>query len=671
VDNMKEIVKLREQIRQYDYEYYVLAEPTISDFEYDQLLKRLEELEIRYPESVTNDSPTQRVSGIPTKDFPTVRHEIPMLSLSNTYNEQELTDYHERVVSGLDEGQMVIYNCELKIDGVAVSLVYENNQLLRGVTRGDGEQGDEFTNNVRTIKSIPLRVREVSGLSKNFEVRGEVYLSKSVFARINQKRKDEELSTFANPRNAAAGTLKMQDPQIVADRSLQMFCYYLFTKQDSDTSAKSHSENLDFLKQLGFQVNPHYKLCRGMDGVMEFLDEWEKKRGTLDYEIDGVVIKVDSIEQQQRLGSTAKSPRWAIAYKFKADRVKTRIHDIVWQVGRTGILTPVAELESVFLAGTTVSRATLHNPDEIIRKDIRIDDVVYIEKGGDIIPKVVQVVTEERTTDSSPLPMPEKCPSCGTPTERSDGEAALRCPNWECPDQIIRRIEHFVSRGAMDIEGLGSAAVELFVKQKLITNITDIYNIKKEDLVDLERMGEKSAQNLVSGIESSKLQPLYRLIFALGIPFIGVTAARQLSSAFNSLDRFAQADFESLIALDGIGDKMAESIIIFFDDSHNLQTIEQLESAGLNTREEKVEETTAQPLNGFTFVLTGTLPNLSRDEAAEIIRSNGGSVTSSVSSKTDYVLAGEKAGSKLKKAQDLNINIINEQDLYELTNQMD
>ncbi|MGD9486837.1 MAG: NAD-dependent DNA ligase LigA [Calditrichaceae bacterium] len=659
MDAAIKIQQLKNKIRRYDYEYYVLAEPSISDYQYDQLLKELEQLEKDHPQLITPDSPTGRVSGEPTKDFPTVRHPFPMLSLSNTYNESEFREFDQRVRSALKEHEPVEYVAELKIDGLAVSLLYENGLFVRGATRGDGIQGDDITVNLRTIRSIPLRVFSETENPAPFEVRGEVYFPKASFLKVNQQREEEGESLFVNPRNAAAGSLKMQNPKIVASRNLQMYAYYLYSEMDL-FHHENHIQNLESLKKLGFSVNPHFRMCKNIDDVLLFVNEWENKREELPYEIDGVVVKVNKIAQQKRLGATAKSPRWAIAFKFKSLQAETRILEITWQVGRTGIVTPVAELKPVFLAGTTVSRATLHNPDEIERKDIRKGDFVLIEKGGDIIPKVVAVLRKKRDDAIAEINIPDKCPGCGVNLLRIEGEAALRCPNVQCPEQIMRRIEHYASRGAMDIEGLGSAMVELLVGNKLIKNIADIYQLKKEDIINLDRMGEKSAVNLINAIEKSKNQPLNRLIFALGIPFIGATSAKILSSNFKSLKALVEADRDSLLSQDGVGEKMADSIVSFFSHSENAELIDRLIKTGVKTEEEEPSHSKKTKISGKIFVLTGTLPLLKREEAAKLIEQNGGKVQNSVSGKTDFVLAGEKAGSKLQKAISLGVTIIDE-----------
>ncbi len=658
MDVKKRIEELRRLINKYDYEYYVLAQPSISDYEYDQLMKELEALEKAHPELITPDSPTQRVSGQPIKEFPTVQHRKPMLSLANTYNEMEFREFDQRVRQALP-GETVEYVTELKIDGIAISLHYENRRFVRGVTRGDGLQGDDITPNLRTIRSIPLVVRNVQNVPEFFEVRGEIYMSKEAFVRLNREREEQGETLFANPRNAAAGSLKLQDPRIVAERGLNLFSYYI----DADVPGfvrPTHFENLKLLQELGFPVNPHFRLCKSVDEVLDFVKEWEAKRDSLPYEIDGVVVKVNKLEQQERLGATAKSPRWAIAFKFKAQQAETLLEKITWQVGRTGIVTPVAELKPVPLAGTTVSRATLHNADEIRRKDIRERDWVFIEKGGDIIPKVVGVDLKKRPKDSKPAEIPKTCPVCGTELVQFEGEVAIRCPNLSCPAQIKRRIEHFASRGAMDIEGLGTALVEMLVDKGLIKDIADIYQLKKEEVAQLERMGEKSAKNLMEAIEKSKQQPLDRLIFALGIPYIGATAAKILAKHFKTLEALQNATKEELEQIDGIGEKMAESIVRYFKNEHNRRILKRLKQAGVKTELEEDATVENPVLQGMTFVLTGTLPHLKREEAKALIEKYGGKVSSSVSKKTTYVLAGADPGSKLNKAQQLGIPIIDE-----------
>jgi DNA ligase (NAD+) len=661
VNIKKEIEKLRKELQQHDYNYYILAEPTISDFDYDQKLKKLEKLEQANPQYITPDSPTQRVSGAPTKEFATVQHRIQMQSLANTYSEEELREFDKRLKGLLEPNEFYEYVAELKIDGLAVSLIYEDGMFVRGATRGDGTTGDDITQNLRTIKSLPLKLMKAPKYSE-FEIRGEVYMPHESFLRLNKKREEDGEPLFANPRNSAAGSLKMQDSRLVAQRG-DIFCYRLIDYSDPDKKL-FHFESLNKIKSLGLPVNPFARKCSTIDTVLEYCHEWEKKRDTLAYEIDGVVIKINDPEQQNRLGSTAKSPRWAISFKFKARQVKTRIEKITWQVGRTGAVTPVAELTPVQIAGTVVSRATLHNPEEIERKDIREGDMVFVEKGGDIIPKVVEVIQSERDPSSETYQIPDKCPVCQTKLKRSKQEAALRCPNYNCVAQVVRRIEHFSSRGAMDIEGLGSALVEMLVNNHLVRDISDLYQLKSHALSELEGLGKKSADNLISGIQKSKTQSLDRLIFALGIPFVGITAARILADHFHDLDSLRAADRISLENLPGIGQKMAESIYQYFKSDTNRKIIEKLRKAGLTFK--SGEKNTSGLLTGKTFVLTGTLPNLTREEASNTIIRQGGRVSSSVSRATDYLLAGEKAGSKLNKAKSLGITIINEDEFFKM-----
>jgi len=656
LDRIAEIEKLKTQINEYDYHYYTLSQPIISDYEYDQFIKKLEDLE-KEAQYFTKDSPTQRVSGTPTKEFSNIAHRYPMLSLSNTYSKEELMDFDKRVKNILNENESYEYFCELKIDGLAVSLIYENGYFDAGATRGDGISGDDISTNLKTIRSIPLKIID-KDLLKDFEVRGEVYFPTVEFEQMNKERENNEESLFANPRNAAAGSLKLQDAKEVAKRGLRIFCYQLFS-EDSIFNNQLQSENIKALKTMGFPTNPNLKICKSITEILEFCDEWEKKREELPYEIDGVVIKINDLEQQERLGTTAKSPRWAIAYKFKAMQAETILDSITWQVGRTGTVTPVANLQPVSLAGSTVSRATLHNPDEIKRKDVREGDRVIIEKGGDIIPKIVSIVNPDDNNRNEVYKIPEQCPVCNSILKRFEDESALKCVNFECPAQILRRIEHFVSRGAMDIDGLGSAIIELLINENLIKDAGDIYSLKADQISDLERMGEKSADNLINSIEESKSKPLDKLIFGIGIPFIGATAAYSLARHFKSLDNLGVSEKEELEAINGIGSKMAESIVSFFKNGKNREVIKKFEYAGLLLDLEDKEKG-GNKLEGKTFVLTGTLQNYKRQAVAEIIKNEGGSVSSSVSKLTDYVLAGEKAGSKLKKAKGLNIKILSE-----------
>ena len=655
----KEIEALREEIRQHDYRYYVLGEPTISDFEYDRLMEKLILLERQHPKLITVDSPTQRVGGEPTKVFPTVNYDIPMLSLGNTYTQDELYEFEKRLQNALP-GESIEYVTELKFDGIAVSLIYRRGNLVQGATRGDGERGDDITHNLKTIRSIPLRTFEKVKLPRNVEVRGEVYMTKAGFKKLNRRQEKAEEKTFANPRNATAGTLKQQDPKIVASRPLVFSAYYLrMIGGKTEPSIATHFDGHHLMRELGPPVSRHTALCRSMWDVIDFCNTWEEKRDELPFEIDGVVIKVNSIRQQLTLGTTAKSPRWAIAFKFKAKQATTLLKEIHLQVGRTGTVTPVAVLEPVFLAGSTISRATLHNEDEIGRKDIRPMDTVLIEKGGDVIPKVVQVILEKRPSDSKPYKMPKFCPVCKSSLVRIEGEAALRCENIACPAQVHRRIEHFASRGAMDIEGLGEALVQQLVECRLLSDFGGIFYLKKDDLVDLERMGEKSADNLLDAVAKSKRQPLDRVIFALGIRFVGAGGATLLADTFGSIDKLKEASLEILDSIEGVGPTIAESVVQFFKQKHNIMVVEKLRKAGVRMAEERGSRTEGVFQNKV-FVLTGALSRFTRDGAAELIESEGGKVSSSVSRNTDYVLVGENPGSKYRKALDLDVEIVDE-----------
>jgi len=660
----KKIEVLRDQIRENDHRYYVLAQPTISDEEYDKLLKELEALEKEHPELMTPDSPTQRVGSDLTKEFKPVEHKIPMLSLSNTYSEDELFDFDRRVKDGLDDNDKVEYLVELKIDGASVSINYVNGFLKTAATRGDGTIGEEITNNVRTIKSIPLKIKKDNSILfklNDFEVRGEIFMNIADFEKLNEEREKSGEKIFANPRNSTAGTLKLQDPRIVARRPLNTFTYSLISPEDEP---KSQEENLIILRKLGFKVNEHYKKCSSMEEVIQVCKKFEILRDKLKYEIDGAVIKVNSIRQQSKLGSIAKAPRWAVAFKFKSKQTSTTVKAITWQVGRTGAITPVAELEPKLLAGSTISRATLHNFDEIERKDIRVGDKVIIEKGGDVIPKVVEVVLNERPTGSKKTKPPEKCPTCGSKLFKPEGEVAYYCENTECPDQIKGRLEHFASRGAMDIEGLGESLIDLFVEKGFLKTYSDIYKLEnfKDNLVAIERLGEKSISNLLHSIGRSKEKPFDKVLFALGIRYVGSGAAKKLAAHFKSLDSLMLATEEKITEVYEIGESISKSVKKFFSDNHNKKIIEELKKAGLKFSfvDDNAVFVGDNFFRGKTFVLTGTLNSFTREEAEEKITSFGGSVTSSVSKKTDYVLAGEKAGSKLDKAKTLGIKILDE-----------
>lgn len=658
----KKIEKLRVAILDHEYKYYVLSQPSISDFEYDQLMEQLLTLEKQHPELITPDSPSQRVGGEPTKEFPSVIHEVPMLSLSNTYSEQELLDFDKRVRDILGN-QSYRFIAELKIDGVAISLVYRNGIFVRGATRGDGTQGDDISGNLKMIRSIPLRVEGGKGLPKSFEVRGEIYMTKKDFTAMNKKQSELGEKIFVNARNTTSGTLKLQDPKIVARRRLNMFTYFLRT---NDLPLKSHFDNLHILKKLGFAVNENAKVCNSISDVKEFCDLWNTKRSSLPYDIDGVVIKVDAIQHQEELGSVAKSPKWAIAYKYPAQQMETTLKDITLQVGRVGTITPVAELEPVFVGGSTVSRATLHNEDFIKELDVRIGDSVFVEKGGDVIPKVAGVNIKKRKNNSLLYKFPSKCPECSSKIFRPEGESAYYCENFECPAQVRGRLEHFAQRRAMNIEGLGEAIIDLLVNENLIHNVADIYTLKKDQIAALERMGEKSAQNLLDGIEISKSLPFNRVLFGLGIRFVGEGVAKLLAGNFSSVTDLKNAPQVTLENIDGIGPRIAESIVRFFTDKHSLQLVDRLAKSGVQLTSEKKNISSSSPVAGKTFVLTGGLETMSRDEAKEKIESLGGKPVSSVSKKTDFVIVGSDAGSKFQKAIELGVKTINEKEFLDL-----
>ena len=658
-DINKKINLLIEKIADADYKYYVLADPDIEDLKYDMMMKELEALEKEHPELITPDSPTQRVSGEPTKKFQTVTHSVQMLSLANSYNFDDLIDFDKRI-KNLIPNQKYEYVCELKFDGLAVALIYQNGKFTLGATRGDGTTGDDVTNNLKTIRSIPLVTK--SDTYKNFEVRGEVFIKKDDFIKINEEQELKEEKIFANARNTAAGTLKLKNSKTVASRPLNIFAYYLISNEIKLTS---HFENLQILKKLKFPVNPYTKKVSSIDEVKNFCDEVDILREKLPYEIDGVVVKIDSLRQQDTLGSVAKSPRWAIAYKFKAKEQVTKLKTITLQVGRIGTITPVAELEPVFLAGSTISRATLHNFDEIKRKDIRVGDYVTIEKGGDVIPKVTGVVKEKRPKGSKEFPLPERCPVCNNKLQKPEDEVSFYCPNYFCKAQIQGRIEHFVFRDAMDIEGLGTSIIEIFLQKGFIKDIADLYKLieHKEELIKLERFGEKSINNIINSIEESKKKPFEKVLFAIGIRHIGEKSAKIIAKHFNSIDKLSTASAEDISSVHEIGPKIAESIVNFFKDEKSKILIEKLKKAGINFKSEKVNEENLNPnFKSKTFVLTGSLENYTRDKATEIIENLGGRVSSSVSKNTDYVLAGAEAGSKLDKARKLGVKIISEKE---------
>ena len=654
-DIAQRIALLSAELSEHLYRYHVLAAPTISDQDFDRLLAELQALEEAHPALKQPDSPTQRVGGAPTSDFPTVRHTRPMLSLDNSYSRQDVEDFDRRVRQSLPD-EAVEYVFELKIDGVALSLIYQDSLLVRAVTRGDGVQGDEITANARTIPTIPLRLRQ-PGI--NCEIRGEVYMESRDFAQLNAQRTDDGEPLFANPRNSTAGSLKLQNPNLVAKRNLRFFAYWIHAEDGGQTR---HSECLETLRNWGLIV-PEHKHCASLADVFDHYDRYAATRAALPYEIDGVVIKVDSLSQQERLGYTAKSPRSAMAYKFPAYQARTQLLDIHLQVGRTGAVTPVAILDPVPLAGSTIARASLHNADEIHRKDIRIGDTVIIEKGGDVIPKVVEVDPSARPADSVEYAFPNQCPSCKSPLTRDAEEAVARCDNPTCPAQLRRRLEHFASRNAMDIEGLGPAVVEQLVEQGLVKNLSDLYELNAKSLGALERMGEKSAQNLLDGLSRSKEQPFDRVLFALGIRHVGATVARTLAREFRNIDALCEASVKDLEDTHEIGPTIARSL---HASLHALPALDPVlyklkNKAKLKFKMETEEEAApASHFNGKTVVITGTLSNYSRDEAAALIERLGGKTTSSVSKNTDLLVAGEKAGSKLAKAQALGVTVLDE-----------
>ena len=662
-----EIEKLREEIRYHEHRYYALDDPQISDAEFDKLMSRLKVLEDEHPGLVTPDSPTQRVGGAPAQQFPKVRHAKPMMSLDNTYSVEELNDFDRRV-RDLSGRSQVEYVGELKLDGLSMSLIYEHGVLARGVTRGDGTEGEDVTANVKTIRSVPLRISQSKlasiGNPARFEVRGEVVMPRRAFEKLNAQREAAGEPKFANPRNSAAGTMRLLDSKFVAQRHLDMFLYYLFTA-GSESKFHEHWKALDTLVQLGFKVNPHRHLCSSFDELLEYIQQWELKRDKLDYEIDGIVIKVNDTRVWAELGNTAKSPRWAIAYKYPARQATTKVLDIKVQVGRTGILTPVAVLQPVLLSGSTISRATLHNEDEIGRLDLKIGDKVFIEKGGEVIPKVVKVVLPH-PQDTREFHMPDHCPVCGSKAFRAAGEVAWRCLNPDCPAQLKESLLHFAARRAMNIDGLGEALVDQLVDKKMARSVADLYSLTEAQLASLDRMGGKSAANLVQEIDRSRCAELARIIFAIGIPFVGERTAHLLADHFVSLDQLAHASEEALIEVPEIGPKTASGIVQFFREERNLKLLEKLRQAGLRLEQKPTRQLHGQPLAGKQFVLTGTLPHYSRDDARKLIEDAGGRVTGSVSNKTDYVVAGEDAGSKLERAKELGITVLPEDDMLKL-----
>lgn len=656
-DIKKRIEELREIIEYHNHKYYVEDNPEISDYEYDMLMRELKKLEEEYPEFKSPNSPTERVGGKPLKEFQQVQHAVPMLSLQDVFSFEELKDWHNRVVSTVGEVEYVV---ELKIDGLSVSILYEKGELVRAATRGDGNIGEDVTQNVKTIKSLPLRIKDKNLL----EVRGEVYMPKKEFERLNEEREILELPLFANPRNAAAGSIRQLDPKITAERKLDIFIFNI--QRYSGPKIEKHKDGLEYLKELGFKVSPVRYVCKDIDEVIEKIQQLGETRGDLPYDIDGVVVKVNELDKRDILGQTAKTPRWAVAYKYPAEKKKTKLKDIILQVGRTGAITPTAILEPVRIAGTTVSRATLHNEDYIREKDIKIGDTVIIQKAGEIIPEVVEVVFEERDGSEVAFEMPKNCPVCGGLAVREEGEAVLRCTNMSCPAQIKRSIVHFASRDAMNIEGLGPQVVNLLLDNNLIKDAADLYFLKEEDLVNLPRFGKKSAAKLIQAIQKSKENDLERFLFGLGIRYVGLKSAKNLTKHFKTLDNIIKAGIEDLMQVEEIGEKIARSIFEFFKEEHNLQLIEKFKLAGVNMAALKEGSAAPQIFEGKTIVVTGTLEKFTRDEVESLIERLGGKVSGSVSKKTSFVLVGESPGSKLKKAQELNIKIVNEAEFLEM-----
>lgn len=655
----KRMDELREILREHNYRYYVLDDPIVSDRQYDMWMRELEELEARYPQYITPDSPTQKVGGAPVSAFGAVRHATPMLSLSNAFNGQELRDFDRRVRAAVGDARYVL---EHKIDGLSVMLEYEEGRLVRGSTRGDGITGEDVTGNIRTIRTVPLTLNE----PVTIQVRGEVYISKKAFVKLNEEREEAGEPLFANPRNAAAGSLRQLDPRVTASRPLDIF---VFSVESGDRTFDTHMEGLTYLKQIGLKVSPYIWPVSSIEEIIEQCEDWREKRHTLDFEIDGLVVKVDSIAQREKLGATSKSPRWAIAYKFPPEQKTSVIRNIFVQVGRTGVLTPTAEFDPVFVAGSTISRATLHNEDNIRQKDIRIGDTVIIQKAGDVIPEVVEVVKDRRTGSEIVFTMPARCPACGSEVVRLPGEAAARCTGTQCPAQQRRLLIHFASRDAMDIEGLGPAVVDTLVDNGLIRDAADLYTLTAEQLLPLERMAQKSADNLIRAINGSRGRGLARLLFALGIPLVGTRVATLLARHFGDIDRLMAAPEEEITAIREIGAKIAASLTHYFSQPGNRLMIDKLRAAGVRLTEVTDSGAASGALSGKTFVLTGTLSGMTRSEAKDKIEALGGRVSGSVSKKTDYVVVGEDPGSKYDKARELQVTILDEEAFMELLNQ--
>lgn len=663
----KRIQILSSEIENHNHNYYILDQPTISDYEFDKLLEELIALEKQFPEFLSPNSPSQRVGGTITKEFASVKHKYPMLSLSNSYSAEDMVDFDRRVREGLGHqandlfsGGDVNYVCELKFDGLSIGLTYKDGELLQAVTRGDGVQGDDVTTNVKTIKSVPLKLK--GNHPALFEIRGEIFLPRPMFDSINKEREEIGEAPLANPRNAASGTMKMQDSAVVASRKLDCYLYHVLGE---DIPFKSHYECLQAAKSWGFKISPYSKLVNNMDEVLAFIDHWDKERYKLPFDIDGIVIKVNDYKQQLQLGFTAKSPRWAIAYKFKAEQVSTELLEITYQVGRTGAITPVANLKPVPLGGTTVKRASLHNADIIEKLDVRVGDQVFVEKGGEIIPKIIGVDFTKRKADSEKTIYITHCPECGAELKRNEGEANHFCPNdMECPPQVKGRMEHYVGRKAMNIDSLGAETIDQLYRVGLVKNIADLYDLKKEHLLGLERMAEKSAQNLIDGIEASKQVPFERVLYAIGIRHVGETTAKKIAKKVKSLEVMINATKEELLSIDEVGEIIAESISVFFADEKNKEIITRLKNAGLKFElSEEQQMAGSDKLKGLTFVISGVFNRHSRDQLKEMIEFHGGKNSGSISGKTSYLLAGDNMGpEKLKKAQSLGVKIITEDD---------
>ena len=660
---IERIYQLREELHTHNYNYYVLNSPVISDIEFDHMMRELQDLEAKYPETYDENSPTMRVGSDINKDFVQVEHRYPMLSLGNTYSEEEVTEFYERVRKSLNEDFEIC--CEMKFDGTSISLTYENGKLVRAVTRGDGVKGDDVTNNVKTIRTIPL-VLKGDNYPKEFEIRGEILMPWEVFEKLNKEREAREEPLFANPRNAASGTLKLQNSSVVASRKLDAYLYYLL---GDNLPCDGHYENLQEARKWGFKISDTTRKVKTLQEVFDFIKYWDTERKNLPVATDGIVLKVNSIRQQKNLGYTAKSPRWAIAYKFQAEKALTKLQKVTYQVGRTGAITPVANLDPVQLSGTIVKRASLHNADIIESLDLHEGDMVYVEKGGEIIPKITGVDIDSRTPDSMPVKFITHCPECGEPLTRFDDEAAHYCTNEDsCPPQIKGKIEHFISRKAMNIEGLGPETVDLFYQEGMIGNAADLYNLREQDIARLERFGEKSAQNIMAGLEASRQVSFERVLFALGIRFVGETVAKKLARSIKNIDTLMSATKEELMAIDEIGEKIAESIIHFFSSEKNRELVARLKAAGLKM-EMEAEETAAVSniLEGQSIVISGVFAVHSRDEYKDIIEKHGGKNVGSISKKTSFILAGENMGpSKLEKAQKLGIKIMDEKEFLEL-----